>query len=534
MLSSPRFAIRWLFDGQQAPPNRLIPRWFFLRALGGIYFSAFFSLLFQVRGLIGSEGILPVGEYLHAVAQSLVGWQRIWYAPTLLWFTSGNLMLTALCWVGMLASLLLVLNLWPRGMLLICFGCFLSFVSAAQDFSGYQSDGMLLEAGFISLFLAPGGLRPGLGATHSPSRASLFLLLWEWFRIYFESGVAKLLSGDYDWRHFTAMDEYYQNGPLPTWIGWYVQHLGHWFHAATVFATFALELGLVWMLFLPRRWRTACFLIVTPWQIGVILTANYTFLNYLVLALGVLLLDDRFLLNIVRSKWKGLLTAAQAAAAPSASKRNGWNEKLRQSWASARLSISTILLAWIFYATTAELIWTFARVPLPATPVVALEPFRIANRYGLFAVMTHGRYEIEFQGSRDGQNWVAYPFRYKPQKLDRPPGIFAPYQPRFDWNLWFASLGSWREYPMVPNTEIRLLSNDKDVLALFAGNPFSQQPPQQIRVVLWQYWFTTLAEKRMTGMWWRRQWLGLYAPTLERDSNGEIKAVQWPTVQPKV
>ena len=161
--------------------------------------------------------------------------------------------------------------------------------------------------------------------------------------------------------------------------------------------------------------------------------------------------------------------------------------------------------------TTMELVWMFARVPLPVAPVAALEPFRIANSYGLFAVMTRGRYEIEFQGSQDGQNWVAYPFRYKPQALDEPPRIYAPYQPRFDWNLWFASLGSWREYPIVPNTEVHLFSNDKDVLSLFAGNPFFHQPPREIRVVLWRYWFTTMAEKRSSGMWWRRQWLGLYA-----------------------
>jgi hypothetical protein len=198
-----------------------------------------------------------------------------------------------------------------------------------------------------------------------------------------------------------------------------------------------------------------------------------------------------------------------------------------------KLSASTLMLTWIFYVTTAELVWMFAKIPLPTPPVEALEPFRIANRYGLFAVMTRGRYEIEFQGSTDGQTWIAYPFRYKPQKLDEPPRIYAPYQPRFDWNLWFASLGSWREYPIVPNTEVLLLSNDKDLLALFAGNPFSQQPPHQIRAVLWQYWFTTMAEKRATGMWWRRQLLGLYAPTLERGPDGRIQVVEWPTVQPK-
>ena len=214
----------------------------------------------------------------------------------------------------MIASLLIVFNVWPRAILLVCFVCFLSFVAAAQDFSGYQSDGMLLEAGFISLFFAPAGLWPGLGRASPPSRASLFLLQWEWFRIYFESGVVKLASGDPEWRNFTAMDEYYQNGPLPTWIGWYVQHLPHWFHAFATGATLVLELGLVFMLFLPRRWRIACFFIVTAWQIPVILTANYTFLNYLVLVLGFLLLDDRFFARVMPEQMATALVAGNCVA----------------------------------------------------------------------------------------------------------------------------------------------------------------------------------------------------------------------------
>jgi hypothetical protein len=470
--------------------------------------------------------------------------ERLWYAPTLLWLSSGSPMLMSLCWVGILASIALALNFWPRGMLVICFVCFLAFISAAQDFSSYQSDGMLLEAGFISLFFAPPGLRPGLGGLHPASRASLFLLQWEWFRIYFQSGAVKLLSGDPQWRNFTAMDDYYQNGPLPTWIGWYVQHLPHRFHAFTAGATLVLELGLVWMMFFPRRWRIVLFFIVTIWQVPVILTANYAFLNYLVLAMGVLLLDDSFVLRVLRlgskNSWisggKGVLARASeeenVAAAP-----DGWNATWKQTvsrhWHAIRLAISAVMLTWTFYATAAELIWMFSRIPIPSSPVVALEPFRIANQYGLFAVMTRGRYEIEFQGSTDGQTWTAYAFRYKPQALNKPPRIYAPYQPRFDWNLWFASLSSWRESPIVPNTEVRLLANDKDVLSLFAGNPFSREPPKQIRAVLWQYWFTTLADKRATGMWWRREYIGLYAPTLQREADGKISAVQWPTAPPR-
>jgi hypothetical protein len=521
-------AIRWLFDSERGPSDRLIPRWLFLRALGCIYFSAFFSLILQIRGLIGPAGILPAGEYLRAVAQSLGYARGVWFAPTLLWLGSGPHMPSAICWVGICASLLLVLNVWPRGMLAVCFVCFLSFVSSAQEFSSYQSDGMLLEAGFIALFFAPAGWRPGFSVGSQISRASLFLLQWEWFRIYFESGVAKIIGGDPEWRNFTAMDEYYQNGPLPTWIGWYMQHLPHWFHATTVFATLALELVLVWMFLLPRRWRIVCFFIVTPWQLGVILTANYTFLNYLVLALGFLLLDDRLLTRFLPQRWKQSLS-------PTKTQADGhlWATPFGGQLRVLKLSFVALMLGWIFYATTAQLIWMFSALPLPMAPVAAIEPFRIANRYGLFGIMTRGRYEIEFQGSEDGKNWVAYPFRYKPQDLNKPPGIYAPYQPRFDWNLWFASLGSWREYPMLSRTEVQLLSNNKDVLALFASNPFPNGPPRQVRAVLWQYWFTSLSEKREKGLWWRREFLGLYAPTIEREADGTLRGVEWPTVGPR-
>ena len=304
--SGPARVLRWLFDPRDGATNQFLPRWLFLRAMGLIYFSAFFSLLFQIRGLIGPDGVLPASEYLEAVAKS-AGAGRFWYAPTVFWLSTSSHMLMAVCWIGLAASVLVVFNIFPRVSLFVCFVGFLSFVAASGEFSGYQSDGMLLEAGFIVLFLAPMGFRPGFGATQPPIRAGVFLLLWEWFRIYFESGIAKIASGDPEWRNFTAMDEYYQNGPLPTWIGWYVQHFPHGFHAATAFGTLALELVLVFMLTSCRwRWRIriVCFFIVTPWQIGVILSATYTFLNYLVLALGIFLLDDRFIQQFVPARWK--------------------------------------------------------------------------------------------------------------------------------------------------------------------------------------------------------------------------------------
>ena len=535
--------VAWLFHAQAGPANQLLPRWIFLRALAAIYFSAFFSLLFQIDGLIGPQGILPAQRFLEAV-QSQTGLLRFWYAPTLFWISPSSQMMMAVTWLGLVAAIAAFVNLWPRLSFFVCFLCFLAFVTAAQDFSSYQSDSMLLEAGFIALFFTPRGLLPGLGIASPPSRASLFLLQWEWFRIYFESGLVKLLSGDTQWRNFTAMDEYYQNGPLPTWIGWYVEHLPHWFHATTVAGTLAMELAVVWMMFLPRRARLICFCIVTPWEIGVILTANYTFLNYLVLALGFLLLDDRSIRRLLPQRLRESLPeppeqeSAPTSETPPSILENSDDvraenppapQRFASFLATARLFAAAIMLSWIGYATTAEMIrMLWSDLPLPTVPIAALEPFRIANQYGLFAVMTRGRYEIEFQGSNDGQNWTPYLFRYKPQTLNEAPRIYAPYQPRFEWNLWFASLGDWQQSNFVPLTEERLLENDPDVLALFHGNPFKPAAPRFVRAVLWQYWFTSMEEKHRTGNWWKRNLLGLYAPVVTRQPDGKFSAVEWP------
>ena len=456
------FVQRWFAD----PAPYVRARWLWLRALGLIFFSAFYALWFQIHGLIGPDGILPARDYL-LYAKQAVGARAYWLIPSLFWFSASRTAMTVVVAIGIAASLAITFNIFPRISIAIAGICFLSFVAAAQDFSGYQSDGMLLEAAFLSLFL--GGREP-------PTRAAVFLLQWEWFRIYFESGLVKILSGEEQWRNLTAMDKYYENGPLPTWIGWYTQQrLPHGFHAASAAVTLIVELLLVWLLFVPsRRVKLVAFAITTPLQIGIILTANYAFLNYLVLALGFLLLEDR----AAKSEQR-VLRRTQIVFLP--------------------LAFVTTIMIFL------------APASLPARLVA---PSRILNNYGLFAVMTRARFEIEFQGTRDGQTWIAYPFRYKPQDLRTPPGVFAPYQPRFDWNLWFASLGDLSANPWVLVVQQKLLENDRDVLSLFAGNPFAKAPPLAVRTVMWQYWFTTPEQRARTGAWWQRRVVGLYGPTV--------------------
>ena len=527
-------SIKWLLGPEassEKSPGHLWPRWIFLRALGVIYFSAFYSLLFQIRGMIGPNGILPASDYLQALAANLHA-SRFFYVPTLFWFGSSDRALMMVTWLGIIASILVVFNIWPRANLLISLVCFISFITVARDFASYQSDYMLPEAGFVALFFAPPGLRPGLGRAHSASRASLYLLRWEWFRIYFESGLAKIMSGDYSWRHFTAMDDYYQNAPLPTWIGWYVGHLPHWFHASAVFYTLAIELVLAFMLFLPRRFRLALFWIVAPFEISIILTGNYAFLNYIVFFLGFLLLDDRFVEWIVPFRIRRLIDRKPVVDTIAAAHKQDSRADWRKLVSAGRMALAGVCFVMVFYSTSAWLVWRlWPSAPLWDKPPRILELYHVASVYGLFANMTHARYEIEFQGSLDATNWTAYPFRYKPQDLKKAPRIYAPYQPRFEWNLWFASLGAWPEYRFVLWTEERLLNSEPDVLALFAHNPFASAPPRQVRAVIYQYWFTDMKTRREQGLWWRRELIGNYAPALEREPDGKIVIEDMSTVE---
>jgi len=474
-------------------------RWLFLRALGVFHFSVFYSLACQIRGLVGDGGILPCSElfeYLHV----RLGISRYFLVPSLLWLAPNDGGLVALVLAGLYFSLLLTLNVAPRVSLVVCGVCFLSFVAAAQDFSSYQSEGMLLDATAAAFVLAPRGFRPGFGAKHPPSRAARFLVLWLGFRIYFESGVAKLASGDPTWRNLTAMDHYYENGPLPTWIGWWAQQLPEGFHRFTAGATLFVELAIVFgMFFSKRRVRLVTFAILTLLQIGIIATANYCFLNHLVLATGFFLVDDDVL------PWR-------------------LPEAVRDVPSKLRLRASIVWTTWLFYASIA--VFAFAGAPEPISflrfPADVLAPFRLANRYGLFARMTNVRYEIEFEGSTDGVTYVTYPFKYKPQALDQAPGIYAPYQPRFEWNLWFCAIDqegvpirriqrvARATCPWVIRVESRLLERSPFVLALFRDDPLHGARPRYVRAMLYRYWMTDPATLRRTGNYWRRDFIDQY------------------------
>ena len=143
-----------------------------------------------------------------------------------------------------------------------------------------------------------------------------------------------------------------------------------------------------------------------------------------------------------------------------------------------------------------------------------LDAFRLVNGYGLFRVMTKDRKEIIIEGSADGIDWKPYEFKWKPGDVSHAPAWCQPHQPRLDWQMWFAALGSYQQNPWFVQTVISLLHGKPNVLALFEVNPFPETPPRYVRATIYRYRFTNAEEHRQTGAWWKHRELGEYLPSV--------------------
>jgi predicted DCC family thiol-disulfide oxidoreductase YuxK len=449
----------------------------FTRALAFIYMIAFASFGMQVRGLIGSNGILPVSMYLQ-MATSELGSSAHWRLPTVFWWARGDFALLSIAWGGVaLAAVAIVARAhsgWQRGIFAILFLYYLSIVSAGQIFMSYQWDLLLLECGFLAIFL-------------KPSLPRVWLYQWLLFRLMFESGLVKLLSHDPSWHSLTALSVHYETQPLPTVIGWFASQGPLWFQKLSAVFLFVVELGLPFLMFGPRRLKQIAAWGTVALQCLIFATGNYTFFNLLAIALCVFLFDDASFAR--KGRYQPL--------APARANR----------FASAALFSSIMIVS------CTELAAMFGTVPVELDRVVQAEmPLGVVNSYGLFASMTTTRPEIEIEGSNDGTNWQPYVFRYKAGPLNRAPGWVAPFQPRLDWQMWFAALGNFRENPWLTRFLLQLLQGSKPVLALLERDPFGGVPPQHIRAMLYQYRFTSFEEKRRTGNWWKRELMGAYFP----------------------
>ena len=468
--------------------------WLFLRGLGCIYLIAFLSLWVQIHGLIGSNGISPAEQYLEAVRQQ-IGTEGYYLVPTLFWLNPSDIFLHFLCAGGVLLSLVLIVGFFPTFTLAGLWVFYLSLVTVGQAFLSFQWDVLLLEAGFLAIFFAPLQLRETFTRASQPSTAFLWLLRWLLFRLIFASGFVKLAS-DEVWRNLTALNFHYETQPLPTSLGWYVHQLPEGFQKASVIGMFAAELVVPFVIFAPRRLRTAGCIGLVGLQMLIILTGNYCFFNLLTIALCLLLIDD--------VTWKGLLTKRFMPAIR-------FIEQPPRRYKRICIAIVATLLLLLSGIRFGGQLFRETRFP----DVAWIAPFRSVNTYGLFADMTESRPEIIVEGSNDRITWETYQFRWKPGDLTVAPKWVAPHQPRLDWQMWFAALqGSYQRTPWFLNFMGALLQGKPKVLQLLADNPFPDTPPRYIRATLYDYRFTDLATKRSEGTWWHREWKSIYCPAI--------------------
>ena len=490
-----------IFGKKEDPVTFYLSRKIFLIILGIIYLFAFGSLWIQLDGIVGSRGILPAAEFLDSLRQQ-TDKELYFKIPTVFWFDASDRFLNEACIVGMVMAVALILGIAQGPVLFSLWFLYLSFVNVGQVFFAFQWDTLLLEVGFLAIFFTSWKLRLGINAEPPPSYFILWLFRFLLFRLIFSSGVMKWLSGDEAWRSLTALQFHYETQPLPTWIGWYMHQLPDAFHAISVVCLFFIQWVVPFFIFLPRRRHIACAVLVTH-QFLIMLTGNYCFFNLLALGLCVLLMDDSFWFRILPSRF-----VAGFEAFGVRKKENFFKEWIARVAGVILLSLSVIYHLAPFYSRN------FEPPKLVSDLYSIVKPFHLTSGYGLFAVMTTSRPEIIVEGSDDGVNWKDYEFKWKPGKLASAPAFIAPHQPRLDWQMWFAALGTYEQNVWFIRFAVKLLEGAKPVLKLIKHNPFPDNPPKYIRAVLYDYQFTSFLEWKKDTSFWKRKRSRLYLPPI--------------------
>ncbi len=464
---------RPLFGARLLPADYQRTAGLVTRGIGLAALCAFLSWWWQAAGLVGADGILPVADYFASARQQL-GSSGPLLLPSLYWLSSTDAMTNALCAVGTLASLALLLRVYPRLAALVAYVCYLSLLYGGQIFLQFQWDVLLIEALLLAAILS------------HRSRVGILLTRLLIFRFMFLSGVVKLASQDPAWWTLSALDVHFETQPLPTLLAWYANQLPQaWLHAGVAF-TFVIELVLPFLIFAPRNLRLFAAAGFVLLQVLILLTGNYNFFNLLTIVLCLALLDDRALRfsRVPTSRpragpmWRGVIAAMALLGALQI--HASWSRESVRQWELALLG--------------------------------TIEPWRIVNGYGLFAVMTTERDELIVEVSDDGNQWRELPFRFKPGKLTDAPKWVAPYQPRLDWQLWFAALTTRQGAPWFDNFVVQLLRGAPAVTGLLAPSTVTEQPPRYVRVLRYRYHFTSFEQRRRTGEWWRREYLGVWYP----------------------
>lgn len=453
----------------------------FLRLLACIYLAAFLSFGVQIIGLIGTDGVLPLDQYLLQLKQHL-GTSAYWQTPMLFWFGLNDNILMSSCILGAILSCVLMFGVLQRTTLILLYLLYLSLFYAGQTFMTFQWDLLLLESGFLAIFLPTG------------SKIVVWLYRWLVFRFMFLGGLVKIISRDPTWDNLTALNYHFETQPLPTIFAWYAHHLPEYLLMVGAAVTLITELLLPFLIFTPRRFRitVACFFIL--FQLSILFTGNYNFFNLLTISLCLFLFDDAAIKKLMQT-W--LISRFLNRKTPKHSR--------------AYRYIMYIFAIIILFSSLEQMTRLVSGIQSPLQLTKVISPWHFVQNYGPFAVMTTVRHEIVVEGSQDGSTWQEYRFKYKPGDISRGLPWVTPHQPRLDWQMWFAALSPPERNPWFRNFLYRLLTNSATVVDLLAVNPFRDTAPRFVRARFYEYHFSSPSQKASTGEWWTRTYVTAYS-----------------------
>jgi Lipase maturation factor len=476
-------SIDWL----QAP-DYWLTRLVLERGLGAIYLVAFLSAALQFRPLLGERGLLPVPRFLRHVG--------FFDAPSVFHVHYSDRALLAVAWTGVALSVAVAAGLpdvapaWvaiPVWFLL--WALYQSIVNVGQVFYAFGWETLLLEAGFLAIFL-------GAGPT-IPAWPTILLFRWLVFRVEFGAGLIKL-RGDRCWRDLTCLYYHHETQPMPNPLSWFFHHLPKPLHRVEVVGNFFAQLVVPFFLFAPQPVASVAGAVIVLTQGWLVLSGNFAWLNFLTMALAFSAFDDKALALVLQ------LHAPQLQPLP-----------IWWQWLVIAVAILVVILSYrpVLNLVSRRQLMNFS-----------FDPFHLVNTYGAFGSVTKERYEIVVEGTaglEDGEEgWREYEFKGKPGDPRAVPRQYAAYHLRLDWLMWFAAMDSPYRHQWLIAFLVKLLHADRATSNLLRLDPFREKPPAAVRANLYRYRFSSWRQLREEHAWWVRELVGEYLPPIVLDQAG--------------
>ena len=468
-------------------PGYTIGRLLIERGLAVVYLMAFVAVVRQFRPLLGESGLLPVPAYLRRV--------RFRQAPSLFHWRYSDRDLAIVGWIGVVLSVAMIAGLPQAGPLpltmlawVILWALYLSIVNVGQAFYSFGWESLLLETGFLAIFLG--------NAQTAPPTLVLLLFRWLTFRVEFGAGLIKM-RGDRCWRDLTCLDYHHETQPMPNPLSWYFHHLPKPLHRIEVLGNHVAQLIVPFGLFAPEPMSTVAAIIIILTQGYLIVSGNYAWLNAITIVAAFAALPDWL--------FRAFVPLGQPAFGP-------MPQPTPLAFQAAVVALAVLVLALSYWPVRNLL----GRRQLMNYTFNSLH---LVNTYGAFGSVTKVRYEIVLEGT-DAEDlgpdavWREYEFKGKPGDPRRRPPQVAPYHLRLDWLMWFAALSPAYAEPWFIRFAERLLLADRGALSLIRHNPFPDSPPRYVRARFYRYRYTSWREHRETGAWWVRTLVDDYLPPI--------------------